>query len=231
MNFYFSKISDWLLDWVMPRYCFACGIEEEWLCEKCFVENIIFIDEQVCPDCRNISYEGFVCDDCGSRWALDGLLVCCNKNKLLARLVSDFKYKDIYRLEEILGKMFVQDNFLKLFENIDFVTCVPLERKRYWWRGYNQAELLANQVAKKYDIKYLDVIERKRFVRQQVGLSKKERFENVKKVFEVNTCVREKRIVLVDDVCTTMATLNECAKVLKDNGAKSVFGIVLARGL
>jgi len=231
MGFDLSKFRNWVLDWVMPRYCYGCGIEGELFCKNCCKSRIEIKNTQECPDCRMKSGDGVWCDKCIGNWNIDGLIVCCEKNDVLAKLVSEFKYKDIYSLDEILGNFFIQESFGRKFEMADFVTSVPLERKRFWWRGYNQAELLARQVSARFNISYCDVINRNFFTKQQVGLSRKERFENVKDVFDLNNRLDNKVVLLVDDVCTTMATLEECAKKMKENGAKKVYGIVLARGL
>ncbi|MDD5606052.1 MAG: hypothetical protein PHR51_01880 [Patescibacteria group bacterium] len=101
---------------------------------------------------------------------------------------------------------------------------VPLHPRRLVMRGYNQAELLASYLGDVHN-----VLKRTRRTLSQTGLSRARRVANVASAF---VCVRPvaSEIVLVDDVATTGATLNECAKVLKDAGARRVWGLVVARG-
>ena len=114
-------------------------------------------------------------------------------------------------------------------------TCwVPLHQARELWRGYNQAARIAQQLSEQVGIVNKNLLNRKINNIPQVQFDRKQRLVNVKDVFEVvknaENHIREKNILLIDDVCTTGATLNECAKKLKRAGAKRVDGLVLVRG-
>jgi len=109
---------------------------------------------------------------------------------------------------------------------------VPLHKKRLRLRGFNQALLLAHGVSLRFRIPLnYDNLVRTRYTRPQVELSGRERAENVRGAFDLirSAEVCEKKILLIDDVFTTGATMNECAKVLKDAGARSVTVLTLAR--
>jgi len=120
--------------------------------------------------------------------------------------------------------------FLNFKENL--VMPVPLASKRLRWRGFNQAELLALAVAENYNLR----LDNKNLIRikhknPQAKLNEIERLKNVKECFAwQGGDLNKKNIILVDDVVTTGATLNECAKVLKDHGAGEVWGLVAAKG-
>ena len=110
---------------------------------------------------------------------------------------------------------------------------VPLHRKRYNWRGFNQSFLLARSVGDKFGAAVReDILLRIRDTKPQSKTkSEEERRKNISGAFR---CVRsedvsDKNVILIDDVCTTSATLNECAKELKGAGAKNVWGLVVAR--
>jgi len=121
---------------------------------------------------------------------------------------------------------------------------IPLHKQRLRFRGFNQAELLAKEVAEHFSIPLeTNVLERTRAVLAQAKIKNhKDRKENIKNIFKINSefikkCVKEgknllknKIIILVDDVATTNATLSEAAKVLKEAGAKEVWGLVVAKG-
>ncbi|MDO8667772.1 MAG: double zinc ribbon domain-containing protein [bacterium] len=109
---------------------------------------------------------------------------------------------------------------------------VPLSRKRLRWRGFNQAEILARIFSKKYslEINLRDLI-RVKHKKAQAKLDEAHRLENIKDCFAwQGGNLNNRNIILIDDVVTTGATLNECAKILKANGAGEVWGLVVAKG-
>lgn len=225
---FFYNIGEWLLDWVFPRFCLGCSQEGDFLCRECGITKIRSKKNQVCPDCRRSSPNGEVCHECKRNWNLDGLAVAVETNKLVRELVHAYKYQDLLGAGEILSKWQLEVAVGKY----QIVTSVPLHWRRKWWRGYNQAEMLGKILAKKLDLPYRNCLTRKVFTVPQVELNKKDRMDNVKEVFEVvSKNIVGENVLIVDDVCTTMATLNECAKELKRGGAKKVYGVVVARGV
>lgn len=222
---------DWILDWILPRYCLGCGEEGKLVCQKCAKENIIFIDWQACPVCRKINNSGVVCEICKKNFVLDGLLVCVKRNDFLLKLVHEYKYQDLFCLDKFLVKMpycVLDKNKI----NFDLITSVPLSAGRLLWRGFNQSEKIAKHLANILNCKYESMLIRAKFERPQVGLHKEERIKNVRDVFvskKPDFAWSGKSVLIVDDLCTTAATLNECAKVLKNMGIYKVWGIVLAR--
>ena len=233
MSFDWQKNFDLLLDWIWPRNCEICGKEGDWCCQVCSEKILQKKVIQVCPDCRKVSSQGKLCSKCCSKWEIDGLVIATQGNRDLEQLITSYKYNDLYRLDNILADLYIhQIQDLKL--KFDVVSFVPLAKSRLWWRGYNQSELIAIILARKLHRELGHLLVRNKFTRPQVGLDKKDRLDNVRDVFaagkEIKNCIN-KRVLLVDDVCTTMATLNECALVLKNNGALEVTGMVMARGI
>jgi ComF family protein len=115
---------------------------------------------------------------------------------------------------------------------VDALVPVPLDARRARWRGFNQSTLLAAEVARALDRPLLDrVLQRQRPTRPQVGLSARERRANVRDAFACTdrTAVAGRRLLLVDDVMTTGATLEACATALDGAGAAAVYGLVVAR--
>ena len=117
---------------------------------------------------------------------------------------------------------------------------VPLHPKRLNYRGFNQAELISRAVVESIGnrdsdrVSILPLLTRVKHTAQQAKLSKRERHENLEDAFTMNKkCIHEwdnqSVYFIVDDVCTTGATLENCAKVLKENGVKKVYGLVVAR--
>lgn len=116
-----------------------------------------------------------------------------------------------------------------VLKNADVLMPVPL----FWWkkirRGYNQAELLAQTISQETGIPIQNVLTRVKNTKTQTRLSENERCDNVKNAFTVQTNdIKDKKVLLIDDVLTTGATIQECARVLKDAGACEVYSCVAA---
>ena len=116
--------------------------------------------------------------------------------------------------------------------SIDMISCIPLSKKRLHDRGYNQAELLAREISKAVDVKFVPTLKKiKNNTAQSTIKDAKLRAKNVVGVYTVTDpeTVKGKYILLVDDVVTTGSTVSECARMLKKAGAKAVYCITLAR--
>lgn len=116
-------------------------------------------------------------------------------------------------------------------QRFDLVTATPMHWRRRWQRGFNQAELLANEVSRRTGIKTARLVRRRKSTPPQAGLTRAARRTNVAGAFELapGVDVRGLRVLLVDDVLTTGATASACAAVLKRAGAKYVAVLTLAR--
>ena len=149
---------------------------------------------------------------------------------VLKNAIQKLKYDGDLALGESLAKLLLKINFQQSW-NIDLITCVPLDKKRYRERGYNQSAYLAGSLAHMAGLPYSGkAINRVKHTRPQVGLSMIRRMENVSDAFAANiNVVTGKTILLVDDVITTGATLNSCAIALLKAEAAKVFGLTLAR--
>ena len=122
--------------------------------------------------------------------------------------------------------------FKKLNWKIDVVIPVPLSAKRLKWRGYNQAELLTKSFCKYTNLTLnTDVLEKINDTSQQAKLNYSERQTNLLKSFKVKDkqSIKDKTVLLIDDIVTTCATANVCSKVLKNAGAKTVYVLSVAR--
>jgi ComF family protein len=127
-----------------------------------------------------------------------------------------------------------QEAFEKFIEDKEvLITSVPLHKNRERRRGYNQSGLLAKELAEKLKISFVsDVLIRQKQTKPQFELKKEERKQNILGAFIVNqrykSLIKSKKIILVDDIATTGATIRECAKILKQNGTGKVLGVTLA---
>lgn len=191
------------------------------------------------PNCQICSYPFEVeiphlppfCGKClSNKPYFDKAVAIYQYNEIISNTVSTLKYND----QTFLAKKFAQvliRNFKDEIDNCDIICAVPLHEKRLKFRHFNQANLIAKHLSKKKFIP--DLIWRTKNTISQVKLKREERERNLKKAFIVNKkyrdFVNDKSIVLVDDVVTTGATINNCAKTLKKFGAKKVVVITLAK--
>ena len=115
--------------------------------------------------------------------------------------------------------------------HFDLVVPVPLHPARLRERGFNQAELLAKILAQKTNVPLHRALERVRYTTTQTAFDRAERMENLRDAFRLRKkiAVRGLRVLLVDDILTTGSTLSECARVLRDAGAQSVYAVTAAR--
>jgi ComF family protein len=148
----------------------------------------------------------------------------------LRKAIHSLKYQNNIGLAEALSVHLVE--LLDRLEwRIDLVIPVPLAAQRRLERGYNQASLLALPVALSRELRYSTrALRRTRETRSQVGLSGEERHINVKDAFNADSnAVKEKSVLVIDDVATTGATQEACARALLTAGASTVYGLTLAR--
>ena len=229
-----------ILDFIFPKFCVNCKKLGSYLCENCFT-YLSFDAKSFCLVCGNPSFNGLTHPVCLGKYTIDGAFSGLNYNQTVKRLVHRFKYDPyIFDLRGFLAEFMFEsiiqiETFNRILQQDPFSVLVPipLYGAKFRRRGYNQAEVLARELAPRLNLSMLDPLQRIKNTHSQVGLKEKFRKENIAGAF----CVKEnfskdlkgKTIFLVDDVLTTGATLLEGANVLKRAGAKTVFGLTLAR--
>jgi len=237
-----GKIWSFFVDLLFPIECLDCGREGEWLCAECFLK-IKIEDRQICQGCGRFNLTGAICVHCKPDWAFDGVLVALDYDRAIsAKLIKTLKYGFVKDVSKVLAKIFVKFyNSLKLQglapdfgkKQIIFISA-PLHPRRLRWRGFNQSELIARPIAEALGGEFLsDILIRTKNVLPQTQFKGSERIKNIEGCFNFvgnAELVKGKIVILVDDVVTTGATMNECAKVLKKAGAKKVWGFAMARG-
>ena len=220
-----------LLDFIFPKRCVSCSQVGAYICRGCF-SKIEFVDAPVCPACQRQAIGGRVHPGCAKRYGLDGLVVACGYRDPIKVAIKKVKYKWVYDIESILVDLLALRIWkFDLAQSVILVP-VPLHKKRKNWRGFNQAEILAKTLSRKFATNYAEILIRNRETKTQVGLSRDDRKKNVRDAFSLagGVSIGGEDLVLVDDVYTSGATMAECAKVLKRSGAKSVWGIAVALG-
>ncbi len=244
----FQKIKKTILDAIYPIECASCKKDGRWICDDCF-DNLPHSHGEYCLNCKKESPFGKFCSYCSSLFSVDGIMIAGSfRDKTLKKLVKTYKYNFARDISQTLGEyLFLYLNkqisdystvaFPKLpriFKRIQntLIIPVPLHKKRLRWRGFNQSELLAQIIADKFDSE-INTKDLKRIKNSspQTKLNKDLREKNLIGNFRWNGAdLNKKNIILIDDVTTTGATLNECAKELKKNNAGTVWGVVIANG-
>jgi competence protein ComFC len=224
------------LDFLFPKYCVNCRKIGDYVCSNCFA-YLSFDFAMICLVCNKPSIDGLTHPGCKSKYAIDGAFCAIAYKGIAKKLIYNFKYKPyLSDLNKFLVELFYesiiqQEIFQKAYKFSPILVPIPLSAKRLRQRGYNHAELLSVGLAEKLGLKQMNVLERIRETKSQFGLKLKERKENLKNAFTLNTkySMLNANIFLVDDILTSGSTLFEAAKILKKNGAKQVWGLTLAR--
>ena len=217
----------------------------KWRCVVC--EKEIFDDNKyVCDECdKELPYNiGAICDHCGRKVisfenycsTCKGILVSLDKcrsvynyEKPISTLIQRAKYNGAKYLLEFFAKD-LANLYLQQYFNADCLTFVPMTEKAEKARGYNQSKVLCELVSKKTGVPVLDCVKKVTDTKRQATLSRKERLKNLEHAFRIfnKKQVKDKNIVIVDDVTTTGSTAEVIADRLKKAGAKRVFLISVA---
>jgi len=226
-----DKVIEVALDFLFPKRCVGCGKEGKFICDKCLRE-VRRIFPPVCPLCGRPYTGGVLCPSCVTWQAsVDGIRSPFRFEGIIREAIHQLKYNNIRKLSNLMAS-FLNDYLERYPMKGDVIVPVPLHPKRLRERGYNQSALLAEELGK---IRGLPVIEgclvRQKYIKPQAKtLSVLERRKNVEGVFIcVDNRLKGKDVLIIDDVSTSGATIDACARAVKSSGAISVRGLVLAR--
>ncbi|MBX4205199.1 MAG: ComF family protein [Candidatus Doudnabacteria bacterium] len=230
---YIKTLGRLAADLVFPISCIICGQGEKFLCESCQAK-LTRLDKQLCVVCKKPAAYGKTHSTCVTRNTLDGIISALSyTDKRTKKLIGTFKYQFISDLAAPMSHMIVEEitkqGITGYFAEFTIIP-VPLHKRRLNWRGFNQAELLAEALGKNLNIPVdKTLVTRAKFTTPQIELKAEQRKTNIENAFETkNTTVG--RYLLVDDVVTTGSTLNEIAKLLKKHGATEVWAATSAHG-
>ena len=218
-------------------YCACCGKiffnEEKILCDSC--AKVVFRPfEHYCSVCGRPLKGGAVCNICyENKHAYDGGVSLFEYNEYSSPIIHSIKYSNNIELAVRLGALLSYDICAKtdFLYNTDIIIAIPLHKDRQKGRGYNQAEKIAFGLAGAAGIeKRDDILIKVKQTKDQIGLKKSEREKNLYESFDIadKNAVKDKNILLIDDVFTTGATIGAASDILKKQGAKKVFFAVLA---
>lgn len=208
-------------------------------------KNLIFSGKNLCPFCKEtkVKTPNHICKSCREFIKIanrelniklpnvERIYYSCIYNRLMRKELHKFKFQGKSYLYKGFGEILIYTiEEMGLKNKIDAIIFVPMHSRKKAQRGYNQSELLAKYVAENLEIPLLkNHLLKSKWTEEQNKLGKVERMTNLKNSFKaINTNdFKDKDILLIDDIITTGATMEECAKTLVESGAKTVYGLAL----
>ena len=226
-----TKLGGIALNLLFPQQCIGCGREGELICYSCR-SSLPQVTPPLCPKCGRPQLSGILCPSCISWQAhIDGIRSPFRFEGVIRQAIHQLKYQNLRALALPLAKLL--DDYLKANPITgDILVPVPLHRKRLRERGYNQSLLLARKLGKLISLPVVDncLIRQRPAPPQARTANVEERQRNVADAFICrDQRLRDRQVLLIDDVATSGATLDAGAAALKAAGSKSVWGITLAR--
>lgn len=225
---------------IFPPRCLNCGEElynKTGLCIKCF-KKLNFITSPKCDICGypfeiDMSEDkNLICPNCLKKnFKFNKARSVFTYNDITKKLILAYKHSRHIELAPFFSKIMLQAGS-ELLKETDLIIPVPISKLRLIKRGYNQSSLLAKHIGKHKKIKVsFNNLIRYKHTAYQGNMHIKQRRENVRNAFVIKNAnkIRNKNILLIDDVFTTGATINECIKTLKKAGANKVFALTIAR--
>lgn len=216
--------------------CCVCGREaKESVCSSC-LSQLEYIEGRVCLKCgKGIEdeYDANVCPDCeGDNKNFDMAFSCFQYKDMGKTIIHKLKYENCKEVSYTLGRLMYQ-KIVDEGMNLDAVVPVPIHESKEAIRGFNQAQLIAEEIAAGLGIPLWNCISRTKATTDQFKLDKVNRNLNVHNAFCMDMLyndVKKENILLVDDVYTTGSTVNECCRILKQQGVRRIFVITAATG-
>ncbi len=227
------------LNFIFPPVCGICGkMKESYLCKECQtkIENeVVFLNKTdkyvIANNIKNNTRNSNISDNI--KYFSSHTYLFSYTTPIREKILQ-YKFKEQAYLSNMFSEFFVKNEKICGFlQKYDIIIPVPMTKKKVRKRGYNQSELIAKQLAKNIpnlkEEKYILIKVKEN--RTQSSLNRQQRQENVKDVYKLQNVekIKEKNIIIFDDIYTTGATVNECAKVLMLGGAKKVAVITIAK--
>ncbi|GIW57105.1 MAG: phosphoribosyltransferase [Candidatus Dojkabacteria bacterium] len=231
-----KQLIEFGIEFVFPTQCVACKIYKQGvICHECRTSL-----ENIRPESfmsRKPSEDWEIEDTLKSRTYLEKVYYFYYYNNVIHSLIAEIKYAGRTKLIKYVIDLILQSReFHKInFTDIQFITFVPLHKDKAAIRGFNQSELLAQELSRILNIPCIQILEKHKSTKNQADLDRKERLTNLENAFSINSNLTKNldtnKILIVDDICSTGTTLNECAKTIKKFYPNTkIYGLCLARG-
>lgn len=216
------KAVNYLLSLIFPRRCAVCSEVLPYnkkICDKCFGK--LKRTEKICEKCGNDK------KSCRCKRYVYRFEACVGpffNDDVSMSIIANLKFKNDLSVADFLCDE-MAECFSQYYSDTDFdvVCCVPSSFKKRFNKGYNQSEVLARGISERIGVPYRSILAKKNTAKTQHSLKASERFENVKNAFFSKVDLDGETVLLIDDIKTTGATLNDCARALSRAGANRVF--------
>jgi len=226
-----NRLKDTVLDLFFPPWCVGCGVRGSFLCLSC-QSSLPRILPPICARCGRPLSAGTLCTSCEDRpLEIEGVRSVFRFEGAARQAILSFKYKNVKALAAPLAQLMAEYLCAHPLP-ADALVPVPLHPRRLRERGYNQSSLLAQELSKLALLPLVEgsLLRLKNTPPQARTKSANGRQSNVTGAFICRDRRLEgERVILIDDVCTSGATLDSCATALKAAGATSVWGLTVAR--
>lgn len=226
-----TKLKGIALDLLFPRWCVGCGREGDFICSTCS-RSLARINPPLCPRCGRPQLNNVICPVCvGWQASIDGIRAPFRFDGAIRRAIHELKYRNLRAIAPLLGQWLNDYRAANQLPG-EVLVPVPLHRKRLRERGYNQSRLLALEMGKLSGLPVIDgcLVRERNTAPQARTANVNQRRENVADAFICrDRRLEDKAVLLIDDVATSGATLDACARALKTSGAGPVWGLALAK--
>ena len=214
------QIKDFLIELFFPEFCLNCQRLGPSLCENCYHDLQFYFSQNKIQEIQG-HFQKIYFDD---------LLIMAKFSGSLMKLLKTLKYQSGKNLAPFLAKMLYQHLAIP---QVDLISFIPLHPTKLRLRGYNQGQEIALELSRILQIPVKNLLEKKINTKSQAQVkSQEERLKRMQGLFQVRAkyqnFIKDKRILIIDDVLTTGATLNAVSQTLKEAQAKSVFGLIVA---
>ncbi len=225
-----QKSARTLVDWLFPPTCLGCGEEGVFICPECF-SKVKLVPRDVCNYCGSFTSKKGECPNCdGKKLPYTGFRAFAYYDGVVRQAIHHLKYQNDLTIGRYLAG-WLQLVYQRTDWDTDLIIPIPIGEQKRLERGYNQAERLSKPLSELLGIPYTcDALVRINEISSQVGLNHEQRRENVRQAFVARAReVKNKNILLVDDVFTSGATMEAAATELMAAGSTKVFCLTVAK--
>lgn len=218
------------LDWLFPPTCLGCGEEGVFICPDCF-SKIKLVPKDVCNYCGSFTSKKGKCPQCAGRTLpYAGYRAFAYYEGVVRKAIHHLKYQNDLTIGRYLAGL-LKLVYQRAGWQVDLIVPIPIGEQKRLERGYNQAERIAEPLAKLLKIAVTnEALLRINEISSQVGLNQDQRRENVRQAFIAKaTLLKDRKILLIDDVFTSGATMEAAAAELMHVGAKCVCCLTVAK--
>lgn len=230
---------DFVLNFLYPQCCIICGkLEQNYICKNCEkrferyrkyneIDNIKIIENKLNRKVKQPYYDINM-----QRFYWDKLLYVFDYKGIIRKYMLEYKFNSKPYLSNFFAyEILKSKKVYEILKFCDIIVPVPMDKKKRLERGYNQTELITEIISEKAKINEIKILQKIKHTKTQSLLKPNERKQNVENAFCIKNSelVKNKNVVLFDDIYTTGATVNEISKLLKQAGAKVIIVLVIAK--